>query len=770
MFKNILSSIRQHKLSAVLNITGLSIALTVTYLILSQYYYYSHWNRNIKDYKRIYRVETRIGSDSWTAYNKTEVNEKLCAHSPLIESHLIYDRSSAFTIVDFPMYEEASAGYMALRATDDNIGTLGIELTAGSFENIKNGNGIAIAESLAKENGIQLGDVAKIRRTETRTVEAIFKNLPDNSDFSVISIISDITGRGYDNDLSKEQLYIKLHNPEEYARFIEDAASIIASIEGDEYKRINKENIGEHLRLTRLDHTQYATDIDVRTNYIDPESNGFIWIIAITLLTIAFINYFNFFVALIPRRIRNINIRKVMGAQRLSVYIEFLMESVMLVSVALTLSLFVITYILPEEIMGHLLPVADKIYTFAVLATISITAAVVTAAYPAWYVTSFPPAFVLKGSFASGTSGKAIRNGLLSLQYIASFIFIIIALVQVSYYITVKKKDLGYDKDFHLYMSTVYDYQYNEYAAALKKCKAIKDVTFSLMSPILDYYPMEFHSINLDKKINLCQQAVSPGYTQFMGIDIIEGRTFSDNEDGDKYIVSESVRKQHGIEVGDRLSYTGTVYGEVIGICSDYINAPVGYVVAPSVLYHMKSHQIMNFVLFRLADGYTLSDAAPHIRKVDKDFYPNQKSSEIVHFDDMFKKAHSHIIDAIGVYGIFASVTIAIALLGVFGMVFFETQHRRKELAICRVNGATREDILRQFTIRYLKIVSICYAVAAPIAIALVKITDNNLAMYLSPWIFILAPAAVALLTFAIIVASAWKTLNENPSEVISKE
>lgn len=113
-------------------------------------------------------------------------------------------------------------------------------------------------------------------------------------------------------------------------------------------------------------------------------------------------------------------------------------------------------------------------------------------------------------------------------------------------------------------------------------------------------------------------------------------------------------------------------------------------------------------------------------------------------------------------------VALTIALLGVFGMVFFETQYRRKEIAIRRVNGATRDDILRMFMVRYFKIISICYLFALPIAVVLIRF-DVALAKSLSPWIFIFAFFAVSLLTFSVVVASAWKVVNENPSDIISK-
>lgn len=765
MLKNILSSIRQQRVSALLNICGLAVALGVTYLILLHYYYYAHWNRGIEDYKRIYRVEARMGKDTWSARLDTELIEKLKTGIPVIQSSFIRDHRKEFTIIEFPKNEEASSGLFAIKATEDNINTLGVEFTAGSREKITDSNGIAIAESYAKKYGIELGDEALlIGNKQLYIVEAMFKDFPQNSDFKNLRlVINNQTNKGDPDNI----LYIKLRNDSDCKNFIENAAAVIAGMEGDEYKGINSDNIKEHLRLTRLDCTQYTNDLDSFAGFVfDRKISIVSWSIAVCIMAIAFINYFNFFVALIPRRIRNVNICKVMGAQRVTIHMEMILESVMLVSAALIVSLFIV-HLLPQEILDIKIPTADKLHSCAVLVAISIVAAIAFAAYPALYATSFPPAFVLKGNFASGKLGKVIRNTLLGIQYVVSFLFIFLSLAQYNHFITLKNKDLGYDEDFYICDFSTYENEREEYTAALKECDAIEDVTYILHRPLIDYMQLEFHSINLNKDIELDYIEVHHNFTKFMGIEVIDGRTFNDNEDGDKFIITEEAGKRYGIGIGDVLSHEN-MQGEVIGICRDFINSPVGSITAPPVLHYKKRDSLMHLVFFKLTDGHTLSEVTPHIEKLKDDFHPNAQKISINHFDDIFRLAHEEIIVSANTYTVFSLVTMAIALLGVFGMVFFETQYRRKEIAIRRVNGATREDILRIFIRRYFVIVIICYILVVPIGLGLFMV-DGTVIKSVTPWIFIIAFAAVTLLTFAIVAASAWKVVNENPSEVISK-
>ena len=308
----------------------------------------------------------------------------------------------------------------------------------------------------------------------------------------------------------------------------------------------------------------------------------------------------------------------------------------------------------------------------------------------------------------------------------------------------------------------------DEYAAALKKCDAVTDVTFNWSRPLIDYYPAEIHSMNLDKRMTLNYQSVAHNYTQFMGIEIIEGRAFNGSEDSDKIIITQSVKEKFGIQIGDRLSHNNSTYTEVIGVCRDFVNHPLSHTTAPPTILHYRKADNLSGVYFKLADGYTLSDVAPHIEKLRQDFDPKQKRAQIKHFDDIFRTAHEGIIVSAYTYATFALVAVAIALLGVFGMVFFETQHSRKEIAIRRVNGATRGNILRQLTQRYFKILTIGYILALPIAIAII-VADGSTSESITASIFIATFVMVALLTFAIVAASSWKALNENPSEVISK-
>lgn len=765
MFMSILSSLKQQKLSAILNSIGLVAALSVTYLILSQYYFYTLWNRGIDDYERIFRVDIRMGADSWTAFTDKDFQDKLLTHSPLLEGYFIYDRHKSFTIIEFKKSNNAeqSGSLFAMRADSCNLITLGVKLTVGSFDKIVGGNGIALAEGYAHRNGIQLGDEVVVGNKHTCTVEAFFEDFPHNSDFRQIRLIMSIDN----NTLSKNGetngiLYVKLRSADDCKDFIRTAASIIASMGGDEYAA----DIDEHIRLTRIDYCKYTKDLSAYAGYVESGNNILFWLVAIVILAVAFINYFNFFVASVPRRMRNINIRKVMGAQRLSIYLELLLESVLLVSVALALSQLLIN-MFPKEILGNEISVSDSFHSFAMLASISIIAAVATAAYPAWYVSSFSPAFILKGSFVTGTSGKAVRNTLLAVQYVASFLFIIISFTMYYQFISLKNSDFGFDEDFYAYQYSTYSHDCDKYAAELKKCKAVKDVTFTFMKPLTNDFAVEFHSMSLDKKINLNCRSVGCNYTQFMGIDIIEGRAFTDNEDGDKYIITESVKRESGIEVGDFLSHNGTHYAEVVGVCSDFADAYEGIV--PSILCYKKNHEVLHYVLFRLADGYTVSDVVSHIDEIGQYYSASkQKRSEIESFDNIFRQVHESLIVSAHIFAMFAMVALTIALLGVFGIVFFETQYRRKEIAIRRVNGATRDDILRMFMVRYFKIISICYLFALPIAVVLIRF-DVALAKSLSPWIFIFAFFAVSLLTFSVVVASAWKVVNENPSDIISK-
>ena len=122
--------------------------------------------------------------------------------------------------------------------------------------------------------------------------------------------------------------------------------------------------------------------------------------------------------------------------------------------------------------------------------------------------------------------------------------------------------------------------------------------------------------------------------------------------------------------------------------------------------------------------------------------------------------------------GKYALLAIFVSLLGLFGLVFFETEYRRREIAIRRVNGAQRSDIIALFYKRYITILAICFILAQPIAMYIVDLILQGYTHRapVSATVYILSFMSVLLLTIAVVTASAWKVINMNPTTVLDKE
>ena len=174
----------------------------------------------------------------------------------------------------------------------------------------------------------------------------------------------------------------------------------------------------------------------------------------------------------------------------------------------------------------------------------------------------------------------------------------------------------------------------------------------------------------------------------------------------------------------------------------------------------------------RLAAGADLDAVCDGIRAKAQKFDPDREAQDFRFFDEEIEVQYARERRISTIVGLFTVLAVVIALMGVFGIVLFETQQRRREVAIRKVMGATTAEILRMFNRRYVTLVVICFVIAAPVGFWVV---DRWLASfaYRTPihwWIFALALAAVLLVTIGTVTFCSWRTANENPADSVKSE
>ena len=412
---------------------------------------------------------------------------------------------------------------------------------------------------------------------------------------------------------------------------------------------------------------------------------------------------------------------------------------------------------------------------------------VLTALYPAYYMTSFSPAFVLKGSFGASSSGRLLRNALIGVQFVVAFIFIIVASFIYLQYRFMQNYDMGFDKEnviaFNLgrvsYNHTLADKRETVRAAFMNN-PDILDVAFGY-EDIVKVGGMSWgRPFRDDEGINFKVYPVHYNFLKTMGVDIVEGRDFTadDARSGNRYIFNQTAKEKYGLSLGEKIAgTTSKEQAEVVGFCKDFNFRPLYYPIEPYAFYIFPPHDEWNgccYLYIKARPGSNLAEVSQFVKEETMRLNPKLTSlnDEPMLLEQQLADAfYNEEYNQFVVISLFSLLSIVIALFGVFGLVFFETEHRRSEIAIRRVNGALVSDILILFSARFIKMLALCFVIAVPVATYFMATWLQEFA-YKTPlyvWVYAVSFLAVALLVVAVVVVSSWRVVNQNPVEVVNK-
>ena len=792
LLRNLRMTLRGQRLSSVLNVAGLAIAIAVAYTMLVQVNYDFSYNRGIKDAGRLFRVEHKFIQDfDWTYILTTPLARIMVTDNPSVEGYHfghLQNRDVDHTFEKFPDEPIVLAG---TELSDGSITALGIELVEVYFAPVLKRSAMAFSRSVAQKYGLEIGDRVcwggTYNAEVSLTVGAIFEDLPQNSD---IAGLEAFYGPYYDKMESNEwsnwndPLYVRLRSEDDTEAFLQHASAQIMLLEDNErFKEKTIDELKKNIRLTPFTETYFTTDMEHFDLKVGNRTTTFTMLtLAVVILLIAFINFFNFFVALIPKRIRNINTQKILGAHGISLRIGVFFEAAGLLVIAMLVSLLLVNMVEKSafrELLSVSLFAPENMCVAIGVALATLLMALLTAAYPAWYLTSFAPAFVLKGSFGATAKGQALRNILIGMQFVLSFLFIIVAIfiaVQNSF---MKNHDMGFDRDcileykvYNVYPESFIDKEQRETLRnALLNSPFVEAVTFcrhDIVGDRKDGWGREWS--RSEEGINFRVLPVEPGFVEIMGIAVPDG-VGSDGDAG-VFVFNNAARKKYGMEIGDKINHNGKWY-DVVGFCSDINERSMQHAVEPFAFF-VNPQEKMPVCYIRIKKGSDLAVVQQQIRDITEKLGRNESIEYAIPvlLDEIIQKGfyekednQQSIIVAVSVF------SIIISLLGVFGLVFFETEYRQKEIALRRVNGALVGSILWLFNSRFLKVLLVCFVIAVPVATYFVIGWLQEFA-YKTPlhlWVYVLAFVIVALLTMAIVMASAWRTVNRNPIEVLNK-
>ena len=270
--------------------------------------------------------------------------------------------------------------------------------------------------------------------------------------------------------------------------------------------------------------------------------------------------------------------------------------------------------------------------------------------------------------------------------------------------------------------------------------------------------------------------------TEVMGIDIVEGRNFSKADElaeNGVIIFNEEARDKYDITLDmSTRNHVGTPT-EMAGICRNFHFRPLQYGNDAIAFYvfgkdHSWRQQGLTHIYVRTAEGADPRKVMDFVRETALELSPDVDPDRIVlHlFDEELARNYKTEDKLSKQVTAFTLIAIILALMGVFGLVFFETQHRMKEIAVRRVLGAEVRDILAMFSRKYAAIVLVCFVIAAPISYLVTDWYFSNFAyhMPIRLWVFAVALTVVLVATVALVVARSLSAATKNPVESIKSE
>lgn len=540
---------------------------------------------------------------------------------------------------------------------------------------------------------------------------------------------------------------------------------------------------------------QKLTDIHLRshTDY-EAEPNGDIKrvyifsAIALFILLIACINYMNLSTARSALRAREIGIRKVIGARKKELILQFLGESVLVCWAAIILA-FLLTY-LSLPLLNR---VAGKEIAFSILLSWKVIipllftpfiVGILSGIYPALFMSSFQPVKTLKGLFKVTGSSISFRKALVVTQFSISIILIITTIIVFQQLNYMQKKSLGFDKDKVVTMAYTNEVskQYDAFRTALLQNSDFKNITRSSRVPtgrLLDN--MGAYTLSGDSMMPVSTDikfvTADYDFVSTFGIPLKAGRFFSRDFGTDtlSFVINEASVKALGWKsnqdaVGKDFKY-GRTKGHIIGVINDFHFESMHQAIVPLVLLLLPPSQVYynNFSVKIASNNITASMG--NLETAWEKYFP-ETPFDYTFLDDNFDKLYESEQRQATLFTSFACIAIFIACLGLLGLSAFAISQRIKEIGVRKVLGASTNSIVGLLSADFLKLVVVAAVLAFPAAWYAMHnwLKDFAYRTDIHWWVFIAAGMLAAIVAFVTVSLQAVKAAVANPVKSLRTE
>ena len=796
--KSLIRNLYYHKLFTTINIIGLAIGLACFTFIFLYILDETSYDKHHKNYKRIYRLESDItisGKHQKVAKTSFAIGPSFYKEFPEIESFVRFREiyNGFLRYGDMKFYEDN------LYYCDSSVFKIFThKFISGDPEQALNKpNCIVLTKSLAKKyfgDEEPMGKIIVLSNIISCKVTGIIEDLPQNSHLKFNGLVSmesysQVIGSKMYNALSTIHFWaIRLFT---YVLINENAC--IETVHQkfppfhDQYiEPISKKLNGTYkLHTTRLDkiHLHSNLEWDLPTGNI--MTVNIFTIIAIFILMIAGINYINLSTARSADRAREVGIRKVMGASRINLTYRLLGESVLVAFFAFIIACVLVENFLPvfndlsEKELSFIIATDSNL--FLILFFVSIFIGVLSGIYPAFYLSSFQPINILKGTNISGKKSVSLRKILIIFQFSISIVMIagtIIVSRQMNY---IQKQELGFTKE-NVIVVKVSDTSFKKKIGVFKnKILSNPDIyNISASNSIpgstggMDVFLVEGKDKMEEQLMN--QMFVDYNFIDLMGMKIIKGRNFSRKSGTDvekAIIINWNAATQLGWKeksLGRKINRRGYKNYEykVIGVIENFHYSSLREKIGPMVF--ILDESAVDLISIRY-NPKNKEKTLAFIYNVWSELNPNEPF-KYDHFEDLLNKMYSNENKLQMIISFFALLSIFISLLGLFGLSSYITEQYSKDISIRKLLGASVSNIVYLLSGGFLKLILIAIVIALPIAWYIMEQWLNNFAYRLNiqfHWL-IFSGVLVMLVAQITVIIQTIKTAHTNPVDAIKHE
>jgi putative ABC transport system permease protein len=794
-----LRNLLRHKTFSLINILGLATGMAVTLLIVlyvAHEYSYDHFhqkgNRIVKaNYK--HQAGNESYSVPWMSYRFGEAVKNACPEvedfarfkepgfgSKLVQSdsqHKFFEPGFAF----------ADKGFMRLFSFDFLQGDPKTALSRPFT--------ILLTEQTARK---YFGDAHPIGKTlvydkqYTFEVVGILRNLPPNSSIQ-FDFLADLTSyrsierKIYEKFMSAQEIekqfervgasggystYFLLHPQALASRVAQKIPSLLTM--DDKIKSSDASYILDPL-------------FDLHFNSLLPgaqQAVAIFSVVAILILALALINYINLTTARSTIRAKEVGIRKVAGAARKSLIIQFYLESSFCVTLAFSLAVIIFIWLKPlffQILQFNIDESFLKSPFFLVPVVIFyVICIVLSGSYPALLLSNFAPVEVLKGRF--GTTGNAawVRKGLTVFQFAVSITLIIGSILIKGQLDLFMKKDTGVDRErvavVHLDVEDGLDKQYKAIREEIRQISGVEHLTASSLVMYGRYSNIwSIKSVDSTKDVPVHYFAVDeefiPALSLKWAIPPQQGQALVTK---DQMVINETAAKQLGIHAGNyqqRIDVGEGITKNVIGVLKDFNYASLAQEIKPMALSIAPDSVYRDYLYIKLSQKASIPETIGAIGQV-YNRYKTDKPFDYTFLDDTYRKQYENQMSTAKIMFAFTAFAIIIACMGLFGLATFTAEQRTKEIGIRKVLGASVSQIVAMLSKDLLKLIAVAFVISSPIAWYVMHkwLEDFAYRIDMDWWVFGLAGVVALFIALFTVSFQSIKAALANPVKSLRNE